>query len=196
MHFSPLIVSHLSVGCSPNRRIRCRSEGVEPCDVSTPVGAPLIRSSRPSSPTAAPVTSRWAIRNFRANLGTDIADQVLADVEPEPVRAWIASLTRTRPMRSHPMSLGPAHRVLRDGEREAGRIHASVVSRRAWAARPRGVAMAGRTRPRRAGAPERPGGFGTLSQQPWKHPLGSGTLRQAQVSMIESKIFRTGGRGR
>ena len=83
MHFSPLIVSHLSVGCSPNRRIGADPRG-RAIDVSTPVGAPLIRSSRPSSPTAAPVTSRWAIRNFRANLGTDIADQVLETSSPNP----------------------------------------------------------------------------------------------------------------
>jgi site-specific recombinase XerD len=51
----------------------------------------------------------WAIASFRSSLGTDTKTQVLADLEPEAVRGWIASLTLTR----KPVSVRSAVRGLK-----------------------------------------------------------------------------------
>jgi len=51
----------------------------------------------------------WAIGSFRSSLGADPESQVLADLEPEAVRTWIASLTRTR----KPVSVRSAVRGLK-----------------------------------------------------------------------------------
>ena len=117
MHFSPLIVSVVSVGRSPDRRNRVGSRGSEPCVVSTPAERSLdqVVETFLSDCRARNLSPRtlehydWAIRSFRSSLGTDPGAHVLADLEPDAVRTWIAVLSRTR----KPVSVRSAVRGLK-----------------------------------------------------------------------------------